>query len=46
MTAPANLILFLCDNHNRDLLGCYGHRLVKTPNIDRCADNGARFASA
>jgi choline-sulfatase len=46
MTKPANLILFQSDNHNRDLLGCYGHPIVKTPNIDRIANNGARFANA
>ena len=46
MTTPANLILFQSDNHNRDLLGCYGHPLVKTPNIDRIANAGARFANA
>ncbi|MBT6275361.1 MAG: sulfatase-like hydrolase/transferase [Chromatiales bacterium] len=46
MTAPANLILFQSDNHNRDLLGCYGHPIVKTPNVDRIAASGARFDNA
>ena len=46
MTAPTNLILFQSDNHNRDLLGCYGHPLVKTPNLDRIASNGVRFDNA
>jgi choline-sulfatase len=46
MAAPANLILFQSDNHNRDVLGCYGHPIVKTPNLDRIASNGARFANA
>ena len=46
MTKPANLILFQSDNHNRDVLGCYGHPIVQTPNIDRIASAGARFANA
>jgi len=46
MTTPSNLIVFQSDNHNRDLLGCYGHPIVKTPNLDRIANNGARFENA
>ena len=46
MTAPGNLIIFQSDNHNRDLLGCYGHPVVQTPNLDRIAANGARFDNA
>ena len=46
MTQPANLIFFQSDNHNRAVAGCYGHGYVKTPNIDRIADGGVRFANA
>ena len=46
MTRPSNLILFQSDNHNRDLLGCYGHPIVKTPNLDRIAERGAMFNNA
>ncbi|MGI9336723.1 MAG: sulfatase-like hydrolase/transferase [Gammaproteobacteria bacterium] len=46
MNRPANLICFESDNHNRDLLGCYGHPKVLTPNIDRIASRGVRFANA
>lgn len=46
MTDAANLIVFQSDNHNRDLLGCYGHPIVQTPNLDRIADSGARFNAA
>ncbi|MEM7403666.1 MAG: sulfatase-like hydrolase/transferase [Pseudomonadota bacterium] len=46
MTQPANLILFQSDNHNRDILGCYGHPIVQTPNMDRIAANGTRFSNA
>jgi choline-sulfatase len=46
MTQPANLIFFQSDNHNRAVAGCYGHTYVKTPNIDRIAESGVRFANA
>jgi arylsulfatase A-like enzyme len=40
-----NVLFLVCDDLNCDI-GCYGHRLVKTPNIDRLAARGVRFASA
>ena len=43
---PANLLYILSDEHNRDSLGCYGHPLVKTPNLDGLAARGVRFQSA
>lgn len=46
MTQPANLILFQSDNHNGLVTGCYGHPIVKTPNMDRIAERGTRFANA
>ena len=46
MNKPANLILFQSDNHNRDLMGAYGHSIVHTPNLDRIAENGVRFDNA
>ena len=46
MIQPANLIFFQSDNHNRAVTGCYGHPLVKTPNIDRIAQAGVRFENS
>jgi choline-sulfatase len=46
MTKPANLIFFLSDNHNRQVTGCYGHAIVKTPTLDRLAARGVRFAES
>ena len=43
---PANLLFILSDQHNRDATGCYGHPLVRTPNLDRMAAAGTRFTSA
>lgn len=46
MTQPANLILFQSDNHNGLVTGCYGHRIVRTPVMDRLAARGTRFETA
>ena len=46
MTAPANLIFIQSDNHNRQVTGCYGHSIVKTPTLDKLAARGARFANS
>jgi choline-sulfatase len=43
---PANLVVILSDQHNPRALGCNGHPLVKTPNLDQLAARGTRFASA
>ncbi len=46
MTTPANLIFIQSDNHNRQVTGCYGHAIVKTPTLDKLAAGGARFANS
>ena len=43
---PTNLIIILSDQHNPRVLGCNGHPMVKTPNLDRLAARGTRFSSA
>jgi arylsulfatase A-like enzyme len=43
MTGHPNIILILSDDHSTNAIGCYGSRLIKTPNIDRMAADGMRF---
>lgn len=43
---PMNLLIIMSDQHNRNMLGCYGHPVVKTPHLDQLAQNGVRFTHA
>jgi arylsulfatase A-like enzyme len=42
MTRP-NFLFIITDQHRADYLGCYGHPILKTPNIDSIAARGTRF---
>ena len=44
-TSRPNVLFLICDDLNCDL-GCYGHPLVQSPNIDRLAKRGVRFEHA
>lgn len=43
---PINLLFIITDQQRFDALGCAGNPVLKTPNLDRLAREGARFANA
>jgi N-acetylglucosamine-6-sulfatase len=45
-TKPPNFVFILTDDQRWDALGVMGHPCLKTPNMDRIAKEGVRFANA
>ena len=43
---PPDIVLIMSDQHNRSVMGCAGHPLVQTPNLDALARQGTRFTNA
>lgn len=43
---PTNLLFIMSDEHQERAMGCSGHDIVKTPNLDRLAARGTRFTNA
>lgn len=43
---PVNVLLILADQFRFDALGCAGNPVVRTPNLDRLAEEGIRFTQA
>jgi choline-sulfatase len=41
-----NLLIIISDEHRKDAMGCVGHPLVKTPNLDKLAARGCLFENA
>ena len=42
---PPNIVFLLSDDHTAADLGCSGNTHVRTPNLDRLAREGVRFAN-
>jgi arylsulfatase A-like enzyme len=42
-TKRPNIVFLLSDDHASQAIGCYGGKLMKTPNLDRIASAGMRF---
>ena len=40
---PSNLLVIMSDEHQARISGCYGHPVIRTPNIDALAARGTRF---
>src|SRR5258707_1306911 len=43
--APRNVVLFVTDDQGQDA-GCYGNKVLKTPNLDALAADGILFRHA
>jgi N-sulfoglucosamine sulfohydrolase len=44
--AHPNIVLIVSDDHGREAVGCYGNKVVQTPNIDALAKEGILFTNA
>lgn len=42
-TRPPNMVFILADDLGYGDLGCYGQKVIRTPNLDRMAAEGMRF---
>ena len=42
----SNVLIIISDEHRKDAMGCAGHPIVKTPNLDALAARGAHFTNA
>jgi arylsulfatase A-like enzyme len=38
-------VLFLSDDHGQEFAGCYGNKVIQTPNLDALAKEGTRFTA-
>jgi len=41
--SPPNIIFIMADDLGYNELGCYGQKIIKTPNINKLASDGIRF---
>ncbi|WP_109312623.1 sulfatase-like hydrolase/transferase [Ruegeria sp. AU67] len=46
MRQHLNFLVIVSDEHRKDAMGCAGHPIVKTPNLDALAARGTMFQSA
>ena len=44
--SAVNVLFIMSDEHNREIAGCYGNRIIRTPNIDALAARGVVFENA
>jgi len=45
MSKARNVLVIMSDEHNPRVLGCAGHRVIHTPNLDALAARGTMFTS-
>ena len=42
-TKHPNIVMYISDDHGIDFLGCYGNKIIRTPNIDALEKEGMLF---
>lgn len=45
-TGKPNILMLMADQHRIDCVGAYGSKVIRTPNLDRIANEGVRFDCA
>ncbi len=45
MTEKKNVLFIISDAHRADFMSCMGHSVLKTPNLDRLANEGVLFTN-
>lgn len=43
---PLNIVYIMTDDHTQQMMSCYDARYIKTPNLDRIANEGVRFTNS
>lgn len=43
---PYNIVYIMTDDHTAQMMSCYDHRYIDTPNLDRIAADGVRFTNS
>lgn len=46
MQNKPNILFILSDQHNSKIMGCAGNEIIKTPNMDKLAEQGVMFNNA
>ncbi|MFX1276155.1 MAG: sulfatase [Promethearchaeota archaeon] len=46
MSEKLNVLFIITDQHRADHMSCAGKKILKTPNLDRLANDGIRFTNA
>lgn len=41
-----NIVFIMTDDHTQQMMSCYDHRYMQTPNLDRIARDGVRFTNS
>ena len=46
MADRPNILVIMSDQHNKSIMGCAGNKIVRTPNLDRLANEGIHLTDS